>query len=86
MTNLKKYGIISYRRGKEFVFARGGVEAPEDVKTQAIEAIRALGLAFGAVDVIWNEKQQKAYVLEVNTAPGLCGQTLEDYANAMQNL
>jgi D-alanine-D-alanine ligase-like ATP-grasp enzyme len=41
-------------------------------------------LDFGAVDVIWNEKQQRAYVLEVNTAPGLEGQTVDDYARGIK--
>lgn len=69
-----------------FVFVRDGVKAPDDVRIQAAAAVEATGLAFGAVDVIWNEYQQKAYVLEVNTAPGLEGQTVDDYANAFSNL
>jgi D-alanine-D-alanine ligase-like ATP-grasp enzyme len=65
-----------------FVFVREGVVPPDDVNRQAIEAIKTTGLAFGAVDVIWNEHLGQAFVLEVNTAPGLEGQTVEDYANA----
>lgn len=64
-----------------FIFARGddmGV-VPEDVTKQAIDAVNAIGLDFGAADVIWNDKQKKAYVLECNTAPGLSGKTLEGY-------
>lgn len=38
---------------------------------EAIKAIGALGLDFGAVDVIIGRDDGKAYVLEVNTAPGL---------------
>ena len=38
---------------------------------EATKAVAALGLDFGAVDVIYNEKYGRAYVLEVNTAPGL---------------
>ena len=45
-----------------------------------------LGLDFGAVDIIWNEKQQQGYVLEVNTAPGLEGETIINYANAIEEL
>ena len=41
--------------------------------------LKELGLDFGAVDVIWNEHESKAYVLEINTAPGLEGSTVEDY-------
>ena len=69
-----------------FVFVRGGFVTPDDVLEQAQAALVACGLDFGAVDVIWNQKQQKAYVLEINTAPGLAGKTVEDYVNALQNL
>lgn len=56
-------------------------ECPEDVKTQALAAFKKTGLDFGAVDVIYNEEARKAYVLEVNTAPGLEQRTAEFYAN-----
>lgn len=63
-----------------FIFARNEGEAPpEGVISQAILAVQAIGLDFGAVDVIYNEKQAAAYVLEINTAPGLTGSTLEGY-------
>jgi hypothetical protein len=63
-----------------FIFARNedGV-VPPDVIEQAVNAVIALGLDFGAVDVIFSDKEQKAYVLEVNTAPGLAGETLAGY-------
>lgn len=67
-----------------FVFVRDGVVAPEAVRNEAIKALEATGLAFGAVDVIWNNRQQRAYVLEINTAPGLEGQTVLDYAEAFR--
>ena len=55
-----------------WVFAVNDIVQPHtDIKIQSIEALKALALDFGAVDVVWNERQQKAYVLEVNTAPGL---------------
>lgn len=63
-----------------FVFVRGGVEPPVCVLEAAKRALECTGLDFGAVDVIYNERQEKAYVLEINTAPGLEGQTVEDYA------
>jgi len=63
-----------------FIFARQNLgEIPEDVGTQALKAIKMVGLDFGAVDVIWNERRKEAFVLEVNTAPGLEGQTVLDY-------
>lgn len=63
-----------------FVYAREGVNPPTMVIAVAHQALAASGLDFGAVDVIWNEHGQKAYVLEINTAPGLEGQTVQDYA------
>ena len=39
---------------------------------------------FGAVDVVWNQQNGQAYVLEINTAPGLAGQTITSYANAFR--
>lgn len=64
-----------------YVFCRDNIIVPEAVKAEAIKAVGALMLDFGAVDVIWNEKNQKAYVLEVNTAPGLEGATVDRYAD-----
>lgn len=67
-----------------FIFAREVDPPAEDIKAQALAAVEALGLDFGAVDVIWNQQQQRAYVLEVNTAPGLTGTTLERYTEAFR--
>jgi hypothetical protein len=64
-----------------FNYIRGGVAPDDDVISAARTALIASGLDFGAVDVIWNEENKRAYVLEINTAPGLEGQTVEDYAN-----
>lgn len=64
-----------------YIFTRNGVEPPAQVLEQAAGAIAALGLDFGAVDIIWNNHYQLATVLEVNTAPGLEGQTITDYAD-----
>ena len=64
-----------------FVFVRGDVAPNPAVLDVARRALDSCGLDFGAVDVIWNERHQRALVLEINTAPGLEGQTVEDYAN-----
>lgn len=68
-----------------FIYAREGFETPEVVKQQGLAAVAAIGLNFGAVDIIYNATGNKAYVLEVNTAPGLMGTTLELYANALKD-
>jgi hypothetical protein len=73
-----------------FIFARDDVNPPEDVLKQAIDAVNALGLDFGAVDIITNkfdmDNDVKGYVLEVNTACGLMGTTLEKYINKFGEL
>lgn len=68
-----------------FIFQRQNIEVPNDIVEQAQKAIEASGLDFGAVDVIWNEKEGSAYVLEINCAPGLEGTTIQEYAEAFRN-
>lgn len=62
-----------------FVFVRQGVNPPTCVLERATDALECSGLDFGAVDVIYNVKKDKAYVLEINTAPGIEGSTVQDY-------
>lgn len=69
-----------------FIFMREGVEIVPEAEAEAIKAVEALGLDFGAVDIIYNEKQNKFYVLEVNSAPGLTGTTLDNYVNAFKEV
>jgi len=69
-----------------WVYCREGVNPPPAVFEESIKAVTALGLDFGAVDIIFNDYRQKAYVLEVNTAPGLYGSTLEYYANVFTSI
>lgn len=72
--------IRNYANG--WVYCREDIEEPEDLREQATLAIRALSLDFGAIDIIWNEKENKSYILEINTAPGICETTLEKYKQA----
>lgn len=67
-----------------YVFVREDVRPHASVGPLAISAVQALGLDFGAVDIIWNSRRQQAYVLEINTAPGVEGTTVERYANAIE--
>jgi len=67
-----------------FLFARNGID-PDHARDQlATAAVNALGLHFGAVDII-QDKAGVLYVLEINTAPGLEGQTVERYAEAFRS-
>ena len=62
-----------------FIYAREGVEPPACVLDVARRALDCTDLDFGAVDVIYNAREERAYVLEINTAPGITGTTVERY-------
>lgn len=63
-----------------WVFAPRPIEGPilEAAAVEAVKAVAALGLDFGAVDLIVGKKDVQPYVLEVNTAPGIQSPTLID--------
>lgn len=69
-----------------YVYIREGFMVPPDVIRQAELAFRASGLNFGAVDVIWNERNAQAWVLEINCAPGLTGTTITNYVEGFRRL
>jgi hypothetical protein len=69
-----------------WVFCRDGVNPCPVRDATSVAAVAALSLDFGAVDIIYNEHENKYYVLEVNTAPGLEGTTLDKYAEALLEL
>ena len=52
----------------------------------ARRAVQAVGYNWGAVDIICRKAGKEPYiVLEVNSAPGLTGRTLEAYSEAIKN-
>lgn len=69
-----------------WVFCRENIQEPPELRSVAILAVKALGLDFGAVDILWNEKENKCYVLEVNTAPGIEGTTVKKYCDAIMEI
>lgn len=69
-----------------FVFVRDNVNPPDCVIEACKQVFAVTGLDFGAVDVVYNERSDRAYVLEINTAPGLEGQTVEDYTTFFRSL
>ena len=67
-----------------FIYQRENLNTPQTVIDVAVRAVQSLGLDFGAVDVIYNEQQRRAYVLEVNSAPGLTGTTVDNYVRSFR--
>jgi glutathione synthase/RimK-type ligase-like ATP-grasp enzyme len=61
------------------------IEPQPKASEYAIKACRALGLHFGAVDIIEEQGHTLLYVLEVNTAAGLDNKRLEAYIKAFKN-
>lgn len=68
-----------------FVYARGDVDPPQCVRLAASRALVGTDLDFGGVDLVYNQREDRAYVLEINSAPGVTGTTTEDYARYFSN-
>jgi hypothetical protein len=75
--------VRSYGNGWRFYRLKDKNNCPSNVRDASVCAVNALGLTFGAVDVISYGRdgdKRKAAVLEVNTAPGLDeGVGMEEY-------
>jgi hypothetical protein len=69
-----------------YVYCRDNVSPPAGAADLAVRAVDACGYKYGAVDLIYNEKRNQCYVLEVNSRPGLMGTTLDKYADALINM
>lgn len=74
------YSNIVRNHGNGWIYATENVDLNNQVKNDCIRAVKALGLDFGAVDVI--TRRDDHFILEVNTAPGMTGTTTERYAQA----
>ena len=78
------YQVRNHQNG--WVYCREGINPPTLLEATAIQAIEALGLDFGGVDIIYNRLHDQLTVLEVNTACGLEGTTLEKYSDAIKEM
>jgi glutathione synthase/RimK-type ligase-like ATP-grasp enzyme len=74
--------IRSHRNG--WVFCREGVTCPTDAHEAAVDAIVALGLDFGSVDL--GVCRDRVCVYEVNTAPGIEGTSHDRWSDALGRL
>ena len=68
-----------------YVFARNDINPPIEAAPTSIGAVQALGLTYGAVDLI-EDAEGKIYVLEINTAFGIEGTTLQLVGDAIKEL
>lgn len=75
-------GIRNHSNG--YIYARADIDYPQEIKQAAIQAVKLLGLDFGAVDIGYRERDNKIFLFEVNTAPGLTGTTLLKYAQTFK--
>ncbi len=71
-----------------YVFGQPRKPLAQDQEQLAVKAVRALGLDFGAVDLILAD-DMKAYVLEVNTGPALEAEAnfeayIQEFKNVLQ--
>lgn len=84
-TNSANYQIRNVANG--FVFVIRDLSPDPSIISSAVNAVNALGLDFGAADVMWNERRKTATVIEVNTACALESRTgAIRYKAAMHNL
>lgn len=77
------YSNVVRNHGNGWIYGHLNITEPHSsVIREAVNAVAALGLDFGAVDVL--SRRGEAWVLEVNTAPGLSGETnRRNFANAI---
>lgn len=69
-----------------YVYTHNDIEVPEDVLLQGKAAFSHSALDFCGIDIVFNKRSGKAYVLEANTACGLEGQTIIAYKEAFQGI
>lgn len=72
-----------------FIFVRDDVATEKEIecaKKCVLDFHQKTGLDFGAYDVLYNSKEHKAYIIEINTAPGLTGTTLENYVTELKTM
>jgi len=82
--HLDNHGYIkNHQHG--YVFETPKKELNKSRQEAAIAAVKALGLDFGAVDLIV-DRDGKEYVLEVNTAPALSPLRLQQYTEALKKV
>lgn len=68
-----------------YVFCRDGVVEPEGLRELALKASKVTSSHFKGVDIGFNEKLNQLFCIEVNSAPGMEGTTVQQYIEAICN-
>lgn len=78
--------IRNHANGYVFCINNVNDEGLDDVKAMAVAAVKGMGLTFGGVDMVVGKDDNKPYVLEINTAPGLESNTvINAYVQAIRS-
>lgn len=90
INSVSAHKVRNLANGYVYVNEGGELDVPFAVTNAASNYLKynksKSKLNFGALDIIYVKKYNKAYVLEVNTAPGLSGLTINKYAEQFENL
>jgi hypothetical protein len=78
--------VRNHENGFIYKIPNCGDELCDRMSVLGLAVVRHFRLQFGAVDIIYNESSDKLWVLEVNSAPGLVGRTVEFYINELNKL
>ena len=88
-SGVEDYDPLVRSAANGWVYAINNVDRdmlPDDWEASVVDAVESCGLEFGAVDFLVAQDSGALYVLEVNTAPGLCSPTVTAaYAEALLN-
>lgn len=66
-----------------YVFCREVTNIPNGLHDLALKASKVTASDFKGVDIGYNEKQNKLFVIEVNSAPGIEGSNVDAYVQAI---
>lgn len=67
-----------------WIFARQDIDIPKSIITWSKFAMKTLALDFGAIDIL--HKDGKSFLLEINSAPGMEGTTLQRYTEEFRKV
>ena len=79
---VSRFKVRNHANG--WVYCNQSVNSNATVNEAASLFASSTTLDFGAIDIIYNSSQRRAYILEVNTAPGIEGSTVTWYINQIK--